>query len=414
MRERLIIRLHAGDSNNVSWIVAPLGDQVSADAENFGSLDEVAAIAAGHHVTLLAPGIETVMTETQVPAVNKGRLQQIIGYALEETVAEDVSMLHFGIGNRTEAGSVPVAVVSRHFMEHWRNAIRDSGLRPHEIVPEILCLPYTEGEWSALIEREIVLVRTSAHSGFATDRFNLGMMVNHLLGQTAVEARPSGLRLYDYSGGTLELAELEKLPVDLQLNFDDPEELNSPLQLMASQANSFPTINLLVGDFSFKREISKIWSPWRTAAIFIGLVMLIQLVASVIDLHKKQNLDRFLREEQLMAFRQAMPEVRTVRYPRRQLETQLRSIKEQQTTVASDLLDALSPVATVLKAQNAEVLGVTFRSGNLDLEVGMNDLAGMENLKKRLQEINGLQIEGRPLTTTGNRVEGTIRVRRGG
>jgi general secretion pathway protein L len=414
MRERLIIRLHAGDSSNVSWTVVSAGKTTLAEAENFGSLDEVAAVAQGHHVTLLAPGIETVISETAAPAVKKSRLQQIIGYALEESVAEDLSRLHFAIGDRNEEGLIPVATVSRVFMDHWRTAIRESGLHPHEILPELLCLPLNEGEWTVLIEPETVLVRTGAQSGFATDRLNLGVMIEHLLSQTPIEKRPANLRLFDYSGGTLDLTELEKLPADLELNFDDSAETLTPLQLLTTQIERFPSMNLLTGEYSLQREMSKIWSPWRTAAIFIGLVLLIQLMTSLIEIHKKEGLDRFLREEQLMAFRQAMPEVKNVRFPRRQLETQLRAVRDQQLTGSVDLLDVLSPIAPTLKSLNVDLLGMTFRSGNLDIEVSMKDLPAMENLKKKLQEIEGLQIEGRPLTTTGNRVEGTIRVRRQG
>lgn len=414
MRERLIIRLLSGDSNNVSWI--QLNDQNEATTpEHFGSIEEAAALGHGRYVTLLAPSSEVVLTETEVPAIKKGRLQQIIPFALEEHVCEDINSLHFALGERdSETGKIPVAIVSRRFMEHWRVAIRDSGLHPHEIIPDMLALPLAENEWTVLIDTDIVLVRTGPVSGFSCDRENLVDILNHAIATTR-EARPHSLRLFDYSGGTLELEELEQLPPDLELNFDDPDDMSSAIFTLGRHAEATSSINLLSGNYSQQHELSKIWSPWRTAAIFVGVLILVQLISSVIQIQHLKGLEKNIRNEQVSIYKKTFPDKkRPPRFPRKQMQSELKSLKGSGDASASDLLDILSPVSAILKMNNAEIQNMNFRSGNLDLDIFMRDLKSVDQLKTKLTEMEGIEVEVKSVTTKNNRAEGTIRIRRTG
>ncbi len=79
-----------------------------------GPLEQAAQRAAGRHVCVLVPGTDVLLTEPELPAKAGAKLQQIVPYALEEQLAEDIDDLHFAIGKRSgDAPTTPVAVVAR-------------------------------------------------------------------------------------------------------------------------------------------------------------------------------------------------------------------------------------------------------------------------------------------------------------
>ena len=96
------------------------------------------------------------------------------------------------------------------------------------------------------------------------------------------------------------------------------------------------------------------------------------------------------------------------------MASELKSLKGTGSAASADFLDVPSPVAAILKMNNAEVQNMTFRSGNLDLDIFMRDLKSVDKLKTKLTEMDGIDVEVKSVTTKGNRAEGTIRIRRTG
>ncbi len=80
---------------------------------------------------VVVPGTDVLLTEPELPAKAGAKLQQIVPYALEEQLAEDIDELHFAIGKRVgDAPTTPVAVVALSLMDEWTNALKAAGLAP--------------------------------------------------------------------------------------------------------------------------------------------------------------------------------------------------------------------------------------------------------------------------------------------
>src|SRR3984885_1275477 len=118
MADWLIIRLPRAPAEQASWIVVDArGGAVEAPAG--GPLELAQPAAAGRHVCVLVPGTDVLLMEPELPAKAGTKLAQMVPYALEEQLAEDIDDLHFAIGRRTEtnarragdAARTPVAVV---------------------------------------------------------------------------------------------------------------------------------------------------------------------------------------------------------------------------------------------------------------------------------------------------------------
>src|SRR5687768_2774709 len=80
---------------------------------------DLAVLAAGRQVALVAPAADVALFSVPLPAGNEARLQQLAPFALEEQVSEDLDQLHFAVGARDGAGQVAVAVASRERMQYW-------------------------------------------------------------------------------------------------------------------------------------------------------------------------------------------------------------------------------------------------------------------------------------------------------
>ena len=71
-------------------------------------------MATGRRVAVILPASEVLATDSDAPAKSAAKLAQVIPYALEERVADEIENLHFAIGDRDAAtGRVPVVVVAR-------------------------------------------------------------------------------------------------------------------------------------------------------------------------------------------------------------------------------------------------------------------------------------------------------------
>lgn len=420
MREKIVIRLPSHPEEPVRWIEQGADhradhsvDEAAPIQEQVGSLEEIAQIASGAQVTLLAPAMETLLTEAELPPVKASRLQQIVGYALEETLSEEVSRIHFAVGRRTPDGEVPVAAIRRSFMEEWFSAIRTSGLRVHEMLPEALSIPISEDEWTLLVEGDQGVLRTGESHGFALDLSEFEAIFALTWEQTEASQRPERLRLYSFEPLPEALFDPDTLPDGVTLEVEACDHESSPLQLMLSTLKTAaPTINLLSGDYSLHREFRKLWLPWREAAILVGAFLAIQLIFSIAQLHHHDRLNSAFLEEQHQLFRDTLPEVSTIRFPRRQMEARLQELYKNQTVHTADFIEFFAPAAVVIDTPSIELQSVSYRSGVLDLSLLTPDLSSLEAVKTRFDQMEALEVELRSVVTGKNRAEGTIRLRR--
>src|SRR5688572_13130693 len=109
MAQWLLIRLARDPERDPTWLVADEVGRVAMPMRT-GPLREAAPLAAGRRVCALVPGTDVLVTEADVPVKSGAKLHQVVPYALEEQLAEDIEALHFAVGKRQAGGRVPVAV----------------------------------------------------------------------------------------------------------------------------------------------------------------------------------------------------------------------------------------------------------------------------------------------------------------
>src|SRR6516164_900233 len=159
MSDWLLLRLPRADTELATWLVvdargAPLSPPQS------GPLALAAARVTGRRVCVLVGGADVLLAQPEVPVKAGAKLQQLVPYALEEHLAEDIEDLQFALGKRShESTRVPVAVVARALLDQWLSIVRGGGIEPDAVYADSELLPQNPGQAVALLEADTVSVR---------------------------------------------------------------------------------------------------------------------------------------------------------------------------------------------------------------------------------------------------------------
>src|SRR6204780_241065 len=174
-----------------TWLTADARGAPTGLAQS-GPLSLAAPRAAGRRVGLLVPGAEVLLAEPELPVKAGAKLQQLVPYALEEHLAEDIDDLHFAIGRRTSDSGVraPVAVVARALLDDWLTTLREAGLEADVVYADSDLLPKNPGQAVALLEEDAVFVRPPGGSPVTLPADALGQALE--IAQAGADATTGG------------------------------------------------------------------------------------------------------------------------------------------------------------------------------------------------------------------------------
>jgi general secretion pathway protein L len=119
MTDWLLLRLPPDEDGPVSWALADAAGQLmSLPSSDTGA--GLHTVSVGRRIALLVPGADVVHLHAVVPVGSEARALQLVPFALEDQLSQDVDQLHFAIGSRdATSGTVPVAVMERVRMQQW-------------------------------------------------------------------------------------------------------------------------------------------------------------------------------------------------------------------------------------------------------------------------------------------------------
>ncbi len=399
MAETLVIHCHDLAGNRVDWLIKG-GLQILTGS---GTLADTADLARGRRVQVLIPASEALITQVAIPTKNRQRLLQAIPFALETELTQDVEQLHFAIGATAADNTTPVIVISRVRIEKWLSSLESQGIEPLGLYLDLLCLPRDEDEWSLLHEGELVQIHSSPNQGFCADRENAAELLGIALQQAADNA-PRKLRVYqfDETGPTLpEGVESERI------RLETAEQL---INLLANELQEKQQINLLQGDYKRVDKFTLQWKRWLPAAILTAVALLFSLTLNIFDyIHyqrKSQALDLQIHE----VFKQAFPDIKRIVDPKAQMEQQLKAMRGGARGSAAQFAALFTPSAAIIKnSPDTRLENVSFRDGQLDLQLTIKELQALEKLKQTIEE-KDLSVEIRTANASGNQVTSHLRI----
>ena len=408
MADWLLIRLARVPGGNASWLIADArGTQIGAPQE--GPLSLAAPRAAGRRVCLLVPGADVLLTEPEVPLKTGTRLAQLVPYALEEHLADDIEELHFAIGKRAgDSARAPVAVVAKALLQEWLATLRAAGIEPNAIYADSDLLPENPGQAVALLEEDAVVVRPPGGTPVTLPAAALGEALEIAL--TGADGGGRGLILYT---GAAEWQQHSAQVEAARPKFDGIKVqllTGGPLALFAQQLSSINPINLLQGSYEPTSSHAAGLRTWRVAAMLLAALVGLHVVGKLWQLHvlhdREHQVDASIRD----TFHIAMPGVQSTSDARHRMEQRLLSARG----AGQGLLAAMQALAQARdSAPGTSVQALIFRDGTLDLKLSVRDAASLDHISQALHN-NGWQASLTGGSSTGSAYEGRIQVRAGG
>ncbi len=390
----------------LSWLAMDdAGEPQGAVAH--GRMQEALMLAPGRQIIVVTPASDVLLARAALPNVGRQRLAQAIPFALEDQLGSEVEDLHFALGLQT-GQAIAVAVVARGKMDAWLGALRDAGFQPDVLVPAVLALPCEQGTWTVLRDAAGAIIRSGVQAGFAADHDNLETLLSLAIAE-AGDAAPAQLRILDTPGAPALHADSWSQSLSVAVNREASAE--DAVTLLARNFNEDLAINLLQGDYSRREQLEKLWRPWRPAAALLALWLVVYVGTTVSEVISLGRQAPKLQTQIEQLYLQTFPDARKVVNPKVQMQRRLDALRGNKGE-GGGLLELLAQAGGPLKeTPNLELRTITFKEGQLNLDLRVQDLQVLDQLKQRLAAQSKMEVEIQSASSRDNKVESRLQLR---
>jgi type II secretion system protein L len=457
------------DTLQVCWVVQE-AEQMPGPVF-YGDLKTAANHATGCRVVVFVSAVNILLTQVELPAMNKQRMARAIPFSLEEYVASDVEKLHFAIGDHF-GEKTACAVVDKHDMDSWQQLLRNANIQADVLVSECFGVQYDEGVWNILINMAAgpnskALIRNGEQSGFAMDLHNVAFIIKNALDNTEQEQLPrrvnitvcnDSLRRQTLIGSgqdelpTLQagefsadsddtlvpegrggesgeiasfdvqaferninsmLAQIQNLCNEKGVEFSGNDSEQGYLHRLAQGFSDTAHINLLQGEYSRREQLEKLIRPWRAAMGLAAAWLLIQGGLLVAEFSHLSSMDKQLDQQLIAAYKQAFPDAKKVPKPKVQMELALKKLNQGGTSDKS-WFELLSRAGEVISdTKSLTVHSIRYKDDKMDMDMEISDLASLDELKTRLTKQAEVNVEIVSASAKGGKVESRLQLQLG-
>ena len=409
MPDWLLLRLPRSAEHTATWLVVDAHGAPTGPPQG-GPLALAAPRVAGRRVCVLVPGADVLLAEPEVPVKAGAKLQQLVPYALEEHMADDIDDLHFAIGKRSgDSLRVPVAVVARSLMDEWQTELRSAGIEPDVIYADSELLPQNPGQAVALLEEDAVIVRSPGGLPVTLPADALAEALT--IAQS--DATASGARALLVYTGAAEWQQHSAQVEAARAHFDTIKTqllTGGPLGLLAQQLPAASAINLLQGAYAPTSSRAVSFRAWRVAAILLACLLGLHVAGKAAQLQLLKKREHQVDVSIRQTFHSAMPGEVSAADARRRMEQRLTAARG----AGGGLLPALQALVQAREAApGTSVQALNFHNGSLEMKLSAPDAASLDRLSQSLRS-SGWQADLTGGSNVGSAYEGRIQVRGNG
>ncbi len=364
-------------------------------------------------LVVLIPSTQVLLTSAKVPSKQRQRVAQAVPYVLEDRLADEVEKLHFALGGSDDKGQQRVAVIRHADMQAIQQRLHNAGLKPTWIIPDLFAVPYPEKGWGLLYLGNLVLLRTDAYSGLALEAQTLKQVLPLLL-EAEQQPRPKLIQAFKppHVKTADSLSNLDTLGIEIQENPLEQSSFHLFAQTLQTADKQQTPINLRQGIYLHTAQWGRWWRPWRLTALLLLALLGTQIAQQIQGVYHLQAEQAHMQERLLNLYREQFPQAKKVINPRLQMQQNLQQLRSQSSSTAPEkgvlqLLEAISPA--LQNTPTVLLQRLDYRQQHLDLDIELNSLQNLEQLKQALQQ-QALKIEIRSASSKNNRVEAQLRI----
>ncbi|MGL4826893.1 MAG: type II secretion system protein GspL [Vibrionaceae bacterium] len=312
MSEILAIRLNNDPDESIPWLVwSPAQQEIiaSGDTEH---LTKLTSYAKDREVLIIADSSAMTLTEVAIPPGSERQLENVLPFLLEDELAQDVSHTHIALLDKSH-GMAKVAIIEHKIMQGWLAALTQADLTPKAILPDCLCLPENEGQFTAAQLHNRWIIRTAHAQGFAAEESLLPIIFKSLQDLNEGELP----EVISYSGKPAQDAENWQLA---------PEELVMEVLTRGAMTSPF---NLLSGRYRPSNQYLKYIRYWRNVGIAALVLFTVLVIEQSINIFRLEKQVKELNQQTMQMTKAALPNVKrfpTTSYLKRALDTEVESL----------------------------------------------------------------------------------------
>jgi len=414
MAEILYIRLGSQLQDEVSWLIFSSVEQeiiASGELSSAQQLSELTEKAQQRSVKVFVPGCDVLLKRLTVPTKSQRAMRSAVPYMLEDELAQDVDQLFFAyadiVGDGDEHNCF-VAVTERAQMLLWQAWLSDAEIQVKSMQPDILAMPYTNGQWSAIAlqtsNKTQIVVRQGQWQGFTLDneawQFTLQYVVKH-----EVEAHDEVV-INSYS----DLPYLDEITNQENITIVKAEE-ELPLALFVQHCHR-SKFNLLQGEFKRKELRSKRLDNWLWAAGIATCALLLNVGYKSAQLWQLSAQQEQVEKQIIARYKAAFPKAKRVRIGtiKSQLNrkiAQLGGSSDQAGFLA--MLSKVQPAFAKVPELKPESLKFDGKRQELRLQAIADDYQHFERFKSALNAAN-LTVKQGAQNNQGEQVTGSFSI----
>ena len=419
MAEYLVIRLGENPGQSADWIaVDDNGTRRSSPAT--GLLADAAKDVGERSVIVLVPAATVLTTSVYIPVKGGARLRAALPFALEESLAEDVETLHFGVGIRRDNGRLPVTVVARSKMTDWLESLDSAGISAAKIVPENHGLARIPGTLSMLVAEDQLMFNDGADSEFSmqgvkpSDVLAVAGVLDNESDEESDGGPPGHLLVYcepdDESRFEHDWNALRQTMASVDINLL-PDGVLPRLAVTVAAGHG---VNLLQGLFGAKVEYATVFRPWRHAAMLLLALVLLGFGGKAVDYYRLAQEQTALKNQFTEEYRQIRPDDdRDIVDPISIVNSMRRSLGAASSS--GTFLPSLHQLSLALQQNSsAQVEAISYRAGVIDVRLTAPDVATLDSIQKIVGSSGRFKASDPSTDQVGDMISSRIQIREAG
>jgi general secretion pathway protein L len=384
MPQSLLLRLPPAGQEETEWLTLDENGAPTPTRQR-GSLTLAAAVWRTGSVVVLAPSMQILLAEPELPPGSGAKLARAVPFALEEQLTEDVDLLSFAIGRRRGNGGTPVAVASRSVLQGWLAELTAAGLDPQAIYPDISLMPENPGQTVLWLDKERLAVRRPGALPFAVELSPVrealvvaGVIADPLESTAEPRLKESAILYVTREDWAKVEGEFEDLLEDfaalkVQLLAD------GPLPWLARGIGNPDAVNLLQGEFSRTADYGARWHQWRMAAALAAALLVVHVAAQALQIRQAKRESAALDGQISQVFSSAMPGD-ALTDPRRQMQSKLERIRKSGAGPQYFLRTLQTLSGALAVTPKTTISALSYRDDSLDMTVSAPSLATLSQL----------------------------------
>ncbi|RLT97429.1 type II secretion system protein GspL [Ketobacter sp.] len=376
-------------------------------------------------ITLIISGANVFTAEVNIPSKQTRHIAQALPFMIEDQVAQDVSLFHLITGERSSDGDLPVVGVPVQLVEGTRALFADFDLPLDSILPDMLCLPLRDNEWSLLFDGKHLLIKRSEMDGLAIEMDAAPVVLNSVMEHW--QDRPAVLRVLfclEHLNENLQnwiRTQISGQVADAELEVEYDEANASDFQLLCDHIHGHfgskkPRFDFLQGRFASSGRRKPSHFNWKPLAAMVALFVVSYSAFLHTQAWKMNQEAEALEQETRQLYKQLFPRDKRIVNVKRQMQQHIddfqsgasgQSFLALLAQAGEQIYDTNRATSNAIAPQR---VAYDDGQGDLRMDLMVKDFGQLEAFKTKLQKAE-LGVETASATQDKEGVKARLKIR---